>query len=167
MWQRFTENARLTIYRSQEAAASYMTNSVNTEHLLLGLLFEQKFDYVSTEHQLNVYFRSDNFVQNRAVIALQNLNVNIRDLKNRIESEASAIHSQEIIDESFCLTPRVKRVIDLAYDESRNLGKNYVGTEHLLLGLIREYDGRSAQILREMGVAIDATRNVVFKTQGS
>jgi len=135
---------------------------------MLGKLFhEQNLEYVSTDHQLHVYVRSDNFVQNRAVKVLKRLSVNIRELKNRIESEASTIDPKESLDENFFIAPRVKRVIDLAYDESRNLGKDYVGTEHLLLGLIREYDGQSAQILRDMGATIDTTRNVVFKLQGS
>src|SRR5713101_5220218 len=116
MWQRFTERARRVVFFAQEETARLGENYVSTEHLLLGLVREND----------NVAAR---ILEGRLGISLSSI---------RQETEKQVTRGPGNLGKDMQLAPRAKRMIDLAYDEARNLSNNYIGTEHLLLGLIRE-----------------------------
>lgn len=134
-WQRFTERARRVIYFAQEEARRLGENYVSTEHLLLGLLRES----AST-----------------AVKVLQQMGVSPDQLRMEVERQTS--RGEARAGQETLLTPRAKRVIDLAYDEARYLNDIYVGTEHLLLGLIREGEGLAGRVLKQMRVDLEHAR---------
>lgn len=144
MWQRFTERARKTIFYAQEEAQKFGEGYVSTEHILLGLLREH--DSV-------------------ACGVLHGMAVSVRRVQAEVEKHLVPQKSRPSQD--MTLTPRAKRVIDLAYDEARNLNNNYIGTEHLLLGLIREGDGVAGKVLATLGVEIEVARCVVIELQES
>ncbi|MCA1997663.1 MAG: ATP-dependent Clp protease ATP-binding subunit, partial [Armatimonadetes bacterium] len=142
MWQRFTERARKVVFYAQEEAQRFGEGYVSTEHLLLGLVREQ--DSVAAR-------------------VLDKLGVSLGRIKAEIEKQlprGDVRNNQEM-----SLTPRAKRVIDLAYDEARNLNNNYIGTEHLLLGLIREGDGLAGRVLNKLGVDLERARREVMSLQ--
>lgn len=144
MWQRFTERARKVVFYAQEEAQKFGEGYVSTEHLLLGLVRE-----------------SDSV----AARVLDKLGVSLSRIRTEVEKQlprGDAKPAQEMT-----LTPRAKRVIDLAYDEARNLNNNYIGTEHLLLGLIREGDGLAGRTLNKLGVEIERARKEVMALQDS
>jgi hypothetical protein len=129
MWQRFTERARRMVFYAQEEADLLGTNEVSTEHLLLGLIRAK--DHVAAR-------------------ILTGMGISLDRIRSEIEHRAvkgsgsTTGHKQ--------LTPSAIRSIDLAYDEARQLGNNYIGTEHLLLGLIREGEGPAASALSGLGL---------------
>jgi len=142
MWQRFTERARRVVFFAQEEAGRLGENYVSTEHLLLGLLRE---------------------TDSVAARLLERMGVGLSRLRAEIErqlakGEGKMAHEMQ-------LTPRAKRVIDLAYDEARQLNNNYIGTEHLLLGLIREGEGLAGRVLSKFGVDLERTRREVAGLQ--
>lgn len=142
MWQRFTERARKVVFYAQEEAQKFGEGYVSTEHLLLGLVRE-----------------SDSV----AARVLEKLNISLNKIRAEVEKQlprGDARPSQDMT-----LTPRAKRVIDLAYDEARNLNNNYIGTEHLLLGLIREGDGLAGRVLAKLGVDLERARREVTLLQ--
>jgi ATP-dependent Clp protease ATP-binding subunit ClpC len=142
MWQRFTERARKVVFYAQEEAQKFGEGYVSTEHLLLGLVRE-----------------SDSV----AARVLEKLGVSLNRIRAEVEKQlprGDARPSQDMT-----LTPRAKRVIDLAYDEARNLNNNYIGTEHLLLGLIREGDGLAGRVLAKLGVELERARREVMSLQ--
>ena len=142
MWQRFTERARKVVFYAQEEAQKFGEGYVSTEHLLLGLVRE-----------------SDSV----AARVLEKLGVSLTRIRAEVEKQlprGDARPSQDMT-----LTPRAKRVIDLAYDEARNLNNNYIGTEHLLLGLIREGDGLAGRVLAKLGVELEKARREVMALQ--
>lgn len=142
MWQRFTERARKVIFYAQEEAQRLGESQVSTEHLLLGLVREP--DSVAAR------------ILDRLGVSLQR----IRNEVDRFAQRGDARPTQEM-----SLTSRAKRVIDLAYDEARQLNNNYIGTEHLLLGLIREGEGLAARILHKLGVDLERARREVMNIQ--
>jgi len=142
MWQRFTERARKVVFYAQEEAQKFGEGYVSTEHLLLELVRE-----------------SDSV----AARVLEKLGVSLNRIRAEVEKQlprGDARPSQDMT-----LTPRAKRVIDLAYDEARNLNNNYIGTEHLLLGLIREGDGLAGRVLAKLGVELEKARREVMALQ--
>ncbi len=142
MWQRFTERARKVVFYAQEEAQKFGEGYVSTEHLLLGLVRE-----------------SDSV----AARVMERLGVSLSRIRAEVEKQlprGDARPSQDMT-----LTPRAKRVIDLAYDEARNLNNNYIGTEHLLLGLIREGDGLAGRVLAKLGVELERARREVMALQ--
>jgi hypothetical protein len=143
MWHRFTTKARNAILRAQEEAQRLGSGHVATEHLLLGLLSDP---------------------ETVAAIVLEKLGAPLDKLRAATESQLTVGQAGDQTEE-LSLTPRVKRVIDLAYDEARNLSNDYVGTEHLLLGLVREYDGVAGLVLARLGVTLEAARRVVMVLQ--
>jgi ATP-dependent Clp protease ATP-binding subunit ClpC len=142
MWQRFTERARKVVFYAQEEAQRFGEGYVSTEHLLLGLIRE-----------------SDSV----AARVLDRMGISLSRLRNEVERQlprGDARSAQEMQ-----LTPRAKRVIDLAYDEARQLNNNYIGTEHLLLGLIREGDGLAGRVLAKFSVDLEKARGEVMALQ--
>lgn len=135
MWEKYTERARRTIFYAQEEAGRYGENHVSTEHLLLGLL------------------REPNSI---ACKALMNLNIPLENIRTELEQNIK--RGEGKLGQDMQLAPRAKRVIDLAYDEARELDNNYIGTEHLLLGLIREREGIAAKVLSKLGVTLEKAR---------
>src|SRR2546421_1911289 len=119
MWQRFTERARRVVYFAQEEAARFGENSVGTEHLLLGLA------------------REEDSVAGRILIG--RLGIPLGNIRSAVEKQIS--RGPGIVGQDMQLTPRAKQMIDLAYEEARRLNNNYIGSEHLLLGLIMEPEG--------------------------
>lgn len=143
MFERFTERARRVVLHAQKEAARLRHNVIGTEHLLLGLVKEG--DSIAAK-------------------ALESLGVDL----NKIRSEVVKIIGvgEEMVFGEVPFTPRAKRVLELAWDESRQLGHNYVGTEHILLGLIREGEGVAAQVLKNLGVDLEAARKQIFSLLG-
>src|SRR6476659_7569660 len=139
MWQRFTERARRVVFFAQEEAARLGENYVGTEHLLLGLVREN--DTVAAR-------------------VLERLGVSLSRIRSDLEPQFT--REKGNLGHDMQLTPRAKRVIDLAYEEGRQLNNNYIGTEHLLLGLIREGDGLAARVLVKLGADLERTRREVY-----
>ncbi|MGC4045464.1 MAG: ATP-dependent Clp protease ATP-binding subunit [Armatimonas sp.] len=135
MWQRFTERARRVVFFAQEEAGRLGENYVSTEHLLLGLVREN--DSVAAR-------------------ILDSIGISLGRVRSEIERQVTKGEGR--LGQDMQLTPRAKRVIDLAYDEARQLNNNYIGTEHLLLGLIREGEGLAGRVLSRLGVDLERTR---------
>ncbi len=142
MWQRFTERARKVVFYAQEEAQKFGEGYVSTEHLLLGLV------------------RDEDSVAARV---LDKLGVGLERVREEVEKQLPRADRRTVQEMS--LTPRAKRVIDLAYDEARSLNNNYIGTEHLLLGLIREGEGLAGRVLAKLGVDIERARAEVLALQ--
>lgn len=142
MWQRFTERARKVVFFAQEEAQKFGEGYVSTEHLLLGLVRE---------------------TDSVAARVLERLGVSLGRIRAEVEKQLPRGEARQSQD--MTLTPRAKRVIDLAYDEARNLNNNYIGTEHLLLGLIREGDGLAGRVLAKLGVELEKARREVMSLQ--
>ena len=138
MWQRFTERARRIVFYAQEEANRLGESYVSTEHLLLGIVRE-----------------SDSV----AARVLDGMGVSLARIRIEIERQVATKNGQ--MGQDMQLTPRGKRVIDLAYDEARQLGNDWIGSEHLLLGLLREAEGMAGRVLLKLGVALEATREAV------
>ena len=142
MWQRFTERARRVVFFAQEEAGRLGENYVSTEHLLLGLVREN--DSVAAR-------------------ILDRMGVSLGRIRSEIERQVT--RGEGRLGQDMQLTPRAKRVIDLAYDEARQLSNNYIGTEHLLLGLIREGEGLAGRVLSKLSVELEKTRKEVLALQ--
>lgn len=135
-FDRFTKRARRVLTLAQEEAQRLNHNYIGTEHLLLGLV------------------REENGV---AVRVLRDLGVDPKQIRERIERTVG--RGQRAAFGKLSLTPRTKRVIELAVDEARRLGHHYIGTEHLLLGLVRAGEGVAVDVLRGLGVSLDKVRS--------
>ncbi|MEQ8201432.1 MAG: ATP-dependent Clp protease ATP-binding subunit [Syntrophomonadaceae bacterium] len=146
MFRKFTQRARNTVIHAQEEAREMGHPAIGTEHILLGLL------------------REGEGVGARALI---NLGI---DLANVREEVKRFIGREENAGEGpagdLPITPRVKKVFNLSFDEARLQGVNYVGTEHILLALLREEEGLASQVLLSMGVKLDALRQQVMLLLG-
>jgi ATP-dependent Clp protease ATP-binding subunit ClpC len=134
-FERFTKRARHVLSTAQEEAERLNHNYIGTEHLLLGLVKEEN---------------------GVAVKVLKELSIDPDDIRQRIEMAIG--RGQRPTMGSLSLTPRTKRVIELAVDEARRLGHHYIGTEHLLLGLVREGEGVAVDILKSLGINLDKVR---------
>ncbi len=135
-FDKFTERARKALYLAQQEAQRLQNNSIGTEHLLLGL----------TRLDIGV-----------AVQVLSKLGLEGTQIRSTVESmiASSTIPSTS---KEFGLTPQAKKAIELAVDEARYMNHHYIGTEHLLLGLIREGDGIAAEVLRNLGLSLEKVR---------
>lgn len=140
MWQRFTERARKCVYYAQEEAQKFGEGYVSTEHLLLGLTDEP---------------------DSMACRVLERMGISLSRIRAEVEKQLPRGDARPSPD--MTLTPRAKRVIDLSYDEARHMNNNYIGTEHLLLGLIREGDGLAGRILAKIGIGLENARNVILE----
>jgi len=143
MWQRFTERARRVILLGQEEAGKMSSSHVGTEHLLLGLVREN---------------------EGVAAQVLQKMGVNLAKVRAEIESEIEP--TNEPTGPEPKLTPKAKRVLELAADEARRMRHNYIGTEHLLLALLREKEGLAAKVLRKLGLDLEKARTRVLDYLG-
>ncbi|MHB2016822.1 MAG: ATP-dependent Clp protease ATP-binding subunit [Candidatus Xenobia bacterium] len=143
MWEPFTERARRSIVLAQEEAQRLGNNYIGTEHLLLGIISEG---------------------ESVAAKVLENLGVSLHKVRSEVESivgKGGQATQQEMV-----FTPRAKRVIELAFEEARALAHNYIGTEHLLLGLVREGEGVAARVLSNLGVDPSKIRGEITKLLG-
>src|SRR5947209_12427443 len=143
MFERFTERARKVVVLAQEEARHFNHNYIGTEHLLLGLL------------------REDEGVAARALSAL---NVTLDEVREQVESIVG--YGEEGTGGQAPFTPRSKKVLELALREALQLGHNYIGTEHILLGLVRESEGVAARVLSNLGVDPDKVRREVVRMLG-
>jgi len=143
MFERFTERARKVVVLAQEEARNFNHNYIGTEHLLLGLL------------------REDEGV---AAQALNHLNVTLDDVRDQVESIVG--YGEEGSGSQAPFTPRSKKVLELALREALQLGHNYIGTEHILLGLVRESEGVAARVLSNLDVDPDKIRREVVRRLG-
>jgi len=134
-FDRFTERARRVLSLSQEEAQSFQHNYIGTEHLLLGLVREGG---------------------GVAARVLDNLGVELDQVRTVVEQIIG--RGDHIVLGEIGLTPRAKKVIELAVDEARRLNHHYIGTEHLLLGLVREGEGIAAGVLASLGVNLEKVR---------
>ena len=143
MFERFTERARKVVVLAQEEARTFNHNYIGTEHLLLGLL------------------REDEGVAARA---LSSLNVTLDEVREQVESIVG--YGEEGTGGQAPFTPRSKKVLELALREALQLGHNYIGTEHILLGLVRESEGVAARVLSNLDVDPDKVRREVVRMLG-
>ena len=143
MFERFTEKAIKVIMLAQEEARRLGHNFVGTEQILLGLIGEGT---------------------GVAAKVLKSMGVNLKDA--RVEVEKIIGRGSGFVAVEIPFTPRAKRVLELSLEEARQLGHNYIGTEHLLLGLIREGEGVAARVLENLGVDLSKVRTQVIRMLG-
>lgn len=134
MWQRFSENARKVVFQAQLEAEKFQSGAVDAEHLLLGILATPEC-------------RAAKYLEDCPSLAV--------DIKARLEGILSKTWTPS---QETTLTPRAKKIIDYAYEEARNLRHIYIGSEHLLLALLRDDSGTSGDALRAAGVTLGAAR---------
>jgi len=142
-YERFTERAKKVLTLAQEEAERSHHSYIGTEHLLLGLLREG---------------------EGLAAKVLNNLGVEIGKVRQTIESVLG--RSERIVIQQIIPTSRVKRVIEISFEEARRMGKTYVGTEHLLLGLLIEGEGIAAHVLEDLGASLDRVRAEIERLEG-
>ena len=145
MFNRFTERARKVIILAKEEARRFNHDYIGTEHILLGLVREG---------------------EGVAAAVLQKLDVSLENVRLEIEKLVQPGPTTQIIGD-IPFTPRAKKALELAAEEARSLGHNYIGTEHLLLGLIREGEGIASQVLLNLGMDLNSVRNEVMNLLGS
>jgi ATP-dependent Clp protease ATP-binding subunit ClpA len=140
MFQRFTDRARRVVVLAQDEARRLDHNYIGTEHLLLGLISEG---------------------EGVAAAALKSLGISLAPVRQQVEEIIG--RGQEAPQGHIPFTPRAKKVLELSLRESQQLGHNYIGTEHILLGLIREGDGVAAQVLVRLGADRNRVRQQVIQ----
>src|SRR5207249_6349617 len=143
-FDKFTERARKVLAYAQEEAQRFNHNYIGTEHMLLGLL------------------REDSGVAARV---LTSMGVELGSARSAVERIIG--RGDRMVMGEVGLTPRAKKVIELAVDEARRLNHQYIGTEHLLLGLVREGEGIAAGVLESLGVSLDRVRAQVVQVLNS
>src|SRR5918992_937112 len=154
MFERFTERARHVVVLAQEEARALNHGYIGTEHVLLGLIREGK---------------------GVAAKALESLGISLEAVRRQVEEvvgngQAVRLRVEEIIGQGrtaptghIPFTPRVKKVLELSLREALKLGHTYIGTEHILLGLIREGEGVAAQVLQKLRADFDRVRQTVLQ----
>ncbi|MDD5155691.1 MAG: ATP-dependent Clp protease ATP-binding subunit [Candidatus Omnitrophica bacterium] len=145
MFNRFTERARKVIILAKEEARRFNHDYIGTEHILLGLIREG---------------------EGVAAAVLQKMGVSLENIRLEVEKLVQPGPATQIMGD-IPFTPRAKKALELAAEEARALGHNYIGTEHLLLGLIREGEGVASQVLLNLGLDLDRVRNEVMEILGS
>ena len=141
MFERFTDRARRVLALAREEAKKFNHQYIGTEHLLLGLIIEGS---------------------GVAAHVLEQMNVELEKVRHEIEKMVQSGPDTVIVGQP-PLTPRTKKVLELAWDEARDLQHNYIGTEHILLGLIRENEGIAAQVLLNLNLNLEDVRNKVME----
>ncbi|MDD4875834.1 MAG: ATP-dependent Clp protease ATP-binding subunit [Dehalococcoidales bacterium] len=139
-FEKFSERARRVLTLAQEEARRFNHSYIGTEHILLGLVREE---------------------EGVATRVLTNLGVSLSKVRSAVEFIIG--RGEKASTSEIGLTPRAKKVIELAIDEARNLGHNYIGTEHLLLGLLREGGGVAAGVLDSLGITLERTRGEITR----
>ena len=137
---KFTERARKVLTLAQEEAQRFQHNYIGTEHLLLGLVREG---------------------EGVAAKVLTNLGIQLKDVRRAVEYIIG--RGDRVAPGDIGLTPRAKKVIELAVDEAKLLKHQYIGTEHFLLGLVREGGGIAAGVLESMGVKLEQVHTETLK----
>ena len=140
MFERFTDRARRVVVLAQEEARRLNHNYIGTEHILLGLIQEG---------------------EGHAAKALEELSINIDSVRSEVVEIIG--EGQQSPSGHIPFTPRAKKVLELSLREALQLGHNYIGTEHILLGLIREGEGVAAQVLKKLGAELSQVRQTVIK----
>jgi ATP-dependent Clp protease ATP-binding subunit ClpC len=144
MYERFTDRARKVMVLANQEALRFRHEYIGTEHILLGLICEGS---------------------GVAANALKNLDIDLR--KVRLEVEKIVLPGPDVVaQKQLSQTPRAKRVLDFAAEESRKLNHEYIGTEHLLLGLLREEEVVAAQVLMNLGLRLSSVRDEVLNLLG-
>lgn len=143
MFGRYTERAQKVLVLAEKEARRFQHNYIGTEHLLLGLIQEG---------------------QGVAAKVLESMGISNEKVRQSVEKYVGAMARSDVAEVS--LTPRSKKVLSLAIEEARQLNHNYIGTEHLLLGLIREGEGIAARVITELGGSLDGIRSEVIKQLG-
>lgn len=144
-FNRFTERARKVILLAKEEARKLNHDYIGTEHILLGLISEG---------------------EGVAAAVLTTLGLDFEEIRSEVENLVQPSPGKNMGAE-IPFTPRAKKAIELSMDEARNLGHNYIGTEHLLLGLIREGDGVASQVLLNLGLDLKNVREEILNLLGS
>jgi len=140
MFERFTDRARRVVVLAQEEARMLNHNYIGTEHILLGLVREG--DGVAAK-------------------ALESLNISLVAVRQQVEEIIGQGQAAPMGHIPF--TPRAKKVLELALREALQLGHNYIGTEHILLGLVREGEGVASQVLHKLGADLNRVRQTVIQ----
>jgi ATP-dependent Clp protease ATP-binding subunit ClpC len=138
MFERFTDRARRVVVYAQDEARALEHNYIGTEHILLGLVREG---------------------EGVAAKALESLDIGLETVRQRTEEIIG--HGQHAPSGHIPFTPRAKKALELSLRESVQIGHHYIGTEHILLGLIRQGDGVAARVLSELGADLDRVREKV------
>jgi ATP-dependent Clp protease ATP-binding subunit ClpC len=138
-WGNFTPRAKQVIALAHKEAERLNHNFIGTEHILLGLIKEGK---------------------GVAVNVLKNLGLNLENVRMEVEKQVGIQCDQKI---AVCIpfTPRTKRVLEIAKEEAKLLNHNYVGTEHLLLGLLRESEGVASRVFKNFNINVEQTRKEI------
>src|ERR1700736_264304 len=140
MFERFTDRARRVVVLAQEEARMLNHNYIGTEHILLGLIHEG---------------------EGVAAKALESLGISLDAVRQQVEEIIG--QGQQAPSGHIPFTPRAKKVLELSRREAEQLGHNYIGTEHILLGLIREGGGVAAQVLVKLGADLNRVRQTVIQ----
>src|SRR3982075_394054 len=140
MFERFTERARQVVVLAQDEARALKHNYIGTEHILLGLLREE---------------------EGRAARVLESLDITVEEVRAQVARIVG--QGDEVTTGQIPFTPRAKKVLELALREALSLGHNYIGTEHILLGLVREDEGVAARILLDFAADSEKIRNEVIR----
>jgi ATP-dependent Clp protease ATP-binding subunit ClpA len=143
MFERFTDRARRVIVLAQEEARMLNHDYIGTEHILLGLI---------------------HVGEGVAAKALESLNVSLRAARSEVEAMIG--QGQDGLTGHIPFTPRAKKVLELSLREALQLGHDYIGTEHILLGLVREGEGVGAQVLTKLGATLEKVRGEVARQLG-
>ena len=140
MFERFTDRARRVVVLAQEEARMLNHNYIGTEHILLGLIHEG---------------------EGVAAKALESMGISLESVRQQVEEIIG--QGQQAPSGHIPFTPRAKKVLELSLREALQLGHNYIGTEHILLGLIREGEGVAAQVLVKLGADLNKVRQTVIQ----
>ena len=146
MFDRFTERARKVMSLARLEAQRFYHDYVGTEHILLALVKEGT---------------------GVAAVVLKKMGVDLKSIRDEIERTVERGPQPVSQNQQLPYTPRAKKVLELSLEEARNLGHHYIGTEHLLLGLLREHDGYAAQALMNLGLKLEDVREEVHNFLGS
>jgi ATP-dependent Clp protease ATP-binding subunit ClpC len=140
MFERYTERARQVVVLAQDEARALKHNYIGTEHILLGLLREE---------------------EGLAARVLESLAITVEEVRAQVARIVG--RGDEVTTGQIPFTPRAKKVLELALGEARSLGHNHIGTEHILLGLVRENEGVGARILLDFGAGAEKIRNEIIR----
>ena len=145
MFNRFTERARKVIILAKEEARRFNHDYIGTEHILLGLIREG---------------------EGVAAAVLEKMGLNLQTIRLEVEKVVQPGPSTQILGD-IPFTPRAKKALELAAEEARALGHNYIGTEHILLGIIREGESVASQVLLNLGLDLERVRNEIMAVLGA